>query len=202
MLLLDHLAVAGETLQDAVALVEGSLGVAMRPGGTHARYGTHNQLLGLADGLYLEAIAINPDAAPPQDARWFDLDRFTGHARLSNWAIRTHDIAATLAAVPSGAGRAVALQRGDLRWRMAVPQNGILPMEGCFPTFLQWDVSPIPGETLPASGCRLIRLEIAHPEASALTDLVPFSDPRVHYVDGPVALRATIDTPHGIRILQ
>ena len=60
---LDHLAVAGETLAEAVAHVEEALGVKMGPGGEHAHFGTHNQLIGLADGLYLEAIAANPVAA-------------------------------------------------------------------------------------------------------------------------------------------
>ncbi|NDV63644.1 VOC family protein, partial [Puniceicoccales bacterium CK1056] len=68
-------AIAGETLAEAQKHVEQNLGVALQPGGTHDVFATHNALLGLEDGLYLEAIATNPDAAQPQRPRWFDLDR-------------------------------------------------------------------------------------------------------------------------------
>lgn len=72
MLTLDHIAMVGETLEEAAHAVETALGVAMQTGGQHARFATHNRLLGLADGLYLEAIAIDPGAPQPACPRWFD----------------------------------------------------------------------------------------------------------------------------------
>jgi len=42
------------------------LGVPFQPGGRHDVFGTHNALLGLADGLYIEAIAIAIDPDAPQ----------------------------------------------------------------------------------------------------------------------------------------
>ncbi len=57
---LDHLAVACANLDEGVDWVEEQLGVPLQPGGQHARYGTHNKLLGLGDGLYFEVIAIDP----------------------------------------------------------------------------------------------------------------------------------------------
>ena len=94
---LDHIAVAGETLQQATDHVAHSLDVAMQTGGEHAVFHTHNTLSGLGDGLYLEAIAINPDAPDPDRARWFDLDHFSGAARLTNWICRCDDMDALLA---------------------------------------------------------------------------------------------------------
>lgn len=202
MLELDHLAVAGESLEAAVAHVEEALGVAMGPGGQHAHFGTHNQLLGLGDGLYLEAIAVDPSAGELPYARWFDLDRFEGAPRLGNWICRSDDLVADVAAIPLDVGAPVALTRGDLRWRMAVPQSGELPYQDCFPALMQWDVSPTPASLLAPSGCRLLRLEVAHPEAEALRTAVPMRDARVVYVDGAAALRAEFDTPHGKRVLQ
>lgn len=81
MLELDHLAVAAETLEDGREAVETALGVRLQPGGQHPHFGTHNMLLGLEDGLYLEVISIDPAAPKPGYARWFDLDRFEGFAR-------------------------------------------------------------------------------------------------------------------------
>ena len=201
-LTLDHLAVAGESLAEAVAHVEEALGVAMSPGGRHAHFGTHNKLLGLADGLYLEAIAIDPDAPAPAYARWFDLDRFEGASRISNWICRVDDLEAALADLPDGAGRPVDLARGDLRWRMGVPETGILPMQGAFPALIQWQVAQLPGDVLPASGCALRQFEVAHPEAMALRDLLDMHDARLVFVEGDLELRACFDTPHGQRWLR
>ncbi|GAA6182327.1 VOC family protein [Shimia sp. NS0008-38b] len=202
MLTLDHLAVAGGSLAEAVAHVEAALGVPMGPGGEHAHFGTHNQLIGLADGLYLEAISANPAVGALPYPRWFDLDRFAGAPRLSNWICRSDDLDADLALIEADAGKSVALSRGDLRWRMAVPGTGVLPYDNRFPALIQWDVAVTPAEILPASGVALIRLEVAHPEAEALRKLVALDDPRVVFVSGASEVRATFETPHGRRVLQ
>lgn len=201
MLSLDHLAVAGETLAEAVAHVEEALGVKMGPGGEHAHFGTHNQLIGLADGLYLEAIAANPAAGQLPYPRWFDLDRLEGAPRLGNWICRSDDLEAELARLDVDAGKAIALSRGDLRWRMAVPETGILPFDNRFPALIQWDVAVTPAEILAPSGVALTRLEVAHPEAEALKDAVGLGESRVVFVTGSSELRATFDTPHGARVL-
>ncbi|MCP4208543.1 MAG: VOC family protein [Shimia sp.] len=198
---LDHLAVAGETLQEAVAHVEEALGVKMGPGGEHAHFGTHNQLIGLADGLYLEAIAANPAAETLPYPRWFDLDRLEGAPRLGNWICRTDDMDAELARLDVNAGNVVHLTRGDLRWRMAVPDSGALPYDNRFPALIQWDVAVTPAEILTPSGVALVQLEVVHPEAEDLRATVGLGDPRVVYSAGASALRATFDTPHGRRVL-
>jgi len=202
-LTLDHLAVAGETLAPASALAGDALGVALAPGGRHPAMGTHNQVIGLDDGVYLEAIAIDPAAAAPGRARWFDLDRFTGPPRLANWICRCTDMASVLKDAP-GAGDPVTLSRGDLRWTMAVPQDGILPFDGLFPAIIEWWGSAHPAQTLPSSGASLELLELSHPRAAALTAaLAPLiEDPRitVRQADRP-AMRARFATPHGERWL-
>lgn len=200
-MILDHLAVAGASLEAAVDYVEEKLGVKMLPGGKHVHFGTHNRLLGLADGLYLEAIAIDPEALPLPYARWFDLDRFSGSPRLSKWICRSEDIDAEVARLKGRSGAPVALARGALRWRMAVPADGILPMGDCYPAIMQWDVDQIPGDSLAVSGCRLIRLEVAHPEAETLQAELAFQDPRVVFVNGDDGLSAEFETPHGTRVL-
>ncbi|WP_299427978.1 VOC family protein [uncultured Shimia sp.] len=199
---LDHLAVAGETLEAAVAHVEVALGVKMGPGGEHDHFGTHNQLIGLADGLYLEAIAANPSAGALPYPRWFDLDRLQGAPRLGNWICRTDDMDKELARFDVDAGKVVHLTRGDLRWRMAVPNSGVLPFDNRFPALIQWDVVVTPAEILTPSGVALTRLEVAHPDAEALRACVGLADPRVAFVPGEAALQATFDTPHGTRVLR
>ena len=197
----DHLAVAGETLEEAVAHSEEALGVPMQRGGEHAVFGTHNFLLGLADGLYLEAIAINPAATPQRQPRWFDLDRFSGTPRISNWICSCDGLADQLQRLPEGAGEMVALTRGDLRWDMAVPQSGILPFDNCFPALIEWHGAH-PAPRLKQQGCSLRRLVISHPEAEALEQSLPLSDARLAFAAGDPGFEAEFDTPAGRRVLR
>ncbi len=202
---LDHIAVAGETLDAAVDHVEAALGLPLDPGGVHVEMGTHNRLLSLGPGIYLEAIAVNPDARAPDRPRWFDLDRFSGPPRLSNWIARTPDLAATLADAPEGMGVPIPFQRGRFAWSMAVPGTGRLPYAGAAPALIQWDGAAHPADSLPDRGCRLRRLTITHPDAPSL--LVGFPAltrlPLVDLREGDrVALSAEIATPDGVRTLN
>ncbi|UZD92501.1 VOC family protein [Cognatishimia activa] len=197
---LDHLVVAGETLEEAVAHVEDALGVAMGPGGEHSRFGTHNRLLGLADGIYLEAIAINPDATPQNTPRWFGLDEFRGAPRLITWAARVSDLSDALATYPL-AGNCIDMQRGDLRWRMSVASDGGLPLNGAFPSLLEWQVTPIPSDLLPASGCALKRLSVTSPMAASHFPTVS-AKPQIEFtLGGELRLDALFQTPKGERVL-
>lgn len=203
MLRLDHIAVAGETLREATQACEDALGVPLEPGGQHPHFGTHNTLLGLANGLYLEAIAIDPDAPPLAHARWFGLDDFKGAARLSNWICATDDLAGALERLPKGAGTPVALARGDLRWQMAVPASGQLPFHNMFPALIQWQGNAHPSARLAPSGCGLQSLVVTHPEAEILGALLRplLADDRIVFKAGPPGLRAEIETPGGLRWL-
>lgn len=204
MLALDHIAVAGETLAEATAHVAKSLGVTPQQGGRHPVFNTHNTLLGLADGLYLEAIAADPEAPRPDRPRWFDLDRFEGPPRLSNWICRTDDLDAALADLPEGFGAPVDLQRGALRWRMAVPHSGILPFDNCAPALIEWQTDIHPGAMLDPSGLALRTLVIRHPEAQALGDLLGpmLDDDRIEFISGQPALVAQFDAARGIVTLS
>lgn len=199
LLRLDHLAVACGTLAEGVAAVEQALGVPLAPGGQHAAFGTHNRLLSLGPAEYLEVIAIDPGAPAPGRPRWFDLDRFAGPPRLTNWVAACDDIAAALAVCPPGTGAPMALARGDLRWTMAVPADGLLPFDGLFPAPIQWHGSAHPAPRLPDRGIRLTGLHLTHPEAEALAAaLAPLlRDPRLSFATGAPMLRATLSTPKG-----
>ncbi len=198
---LDHVAVAGETLDEATAYVEEALGVSLQAGGRHERFGTYNRLLGLEDGLYLEAIAIDPQAEDPGQPRWFDLDRFSGSPRLTNWICRVDDLDAMLDRLAVNAGDPIDLARGDLRWKMAVPSDGVLPFDNLFPALIEWKGNLHPAQMLQPGGCRLRRLEISHPQAVELAGIVGQLD-CVEFVEGAPALRAEFDTPHGVRVLE
>lgn len=199
---LDHLAVCCRTLAEGEAFVTHRLGVAPGPGGKHALMGTHNLLLGLGD-LYLEVIAVDPDAPAPPHPRWFDLDRFAGPPRLAHWIAATDDLSGDIARSPQGTGTPVALARGDLRWRMAVPPDGRLPFAGMFPALIAWDGPLHPAALLADHGLRLTRLVVSHPRAEGLQQALAgrLDDPRLVIVQGAPGLAAHVMTPEGPRLL-
>ncbi|MEP4197557.1 MAG: VOC family protein [Aliishimia sp.] len=199
----DHIAISGETLNEAVKYVEDALGVKLQGGGQHDVFNTHNALLGLEDGLYLEAIAINPEAPQPARPRWFDLDNFAGPPRLTNWICRVDDLHSLVKAATIDFGTPVDLQRGDLRWQMAVPATGILPFDSAAPALIHWQTDLHPSTMLSPSGCRLNRLTISHPNVDALADVIGsyLMDDRIAFETGPKAMSATFQTPHGSREL-
>lgn len=203
MIEFDHIAVAGETLAAATAHVETALGVPLQSGGAHDVFHTHNTLLGLEDGLYLEAIAINPDAPEPNRPRWFDLDHFRGAPRLSNWICRCDDLDATLAKLPEGFGAPVDLQRGDLRWRMAVPQDGVLPFDNMAPALIEWVGDAHPAPRLIQQGAKLTALDVRHPRAPELATLLAplLADGRIIFTAGDPRLTARLSTPEGAKTL-
>lgn len=182
MLQLDHIVVSARSLKEGRAFVEAELGIALQKGGQHPRYGTHNLLAGLEDGIYLEVIAVDPQADPPPDPRWFALDEFDDTPCLRNWACRSDDIRADLVRMPEGSGKVQALTRGDLRWLMAVPEDGRLPFDEMCPALLQWQGRQ-PAASLTPTGARLERFTVAHPQADELaTALAPLlDDPRLTF---------------------
>lgn len=198
MLTLDHIAIACTDIDVAATDLAARLGVPLQPGGRHDRYGTHNRLLGMGD-VYLELIALNPVAAPTGRPAWFALDHFTGPMRPANWICRTDDLAGAIAAAPVDPGPIVPLTRGDLHWRITVPDDGSLPLDGAMPTLIQWgDGIVLPSMRLPDSGCRLLEWQVSHPQVRIVGDGLRLIDPRVSYVTGAPGFRVTLDTPLGV----
>ncbi|MBW6506253.1 MAG: VOC family protein [Rhodobacteraceae bacterium] len=195
---LDHVAIAAASLDEGVAWVEARLGLRMAPGGEHPAMGTHNRLLSLGPSEYLEVIAVNPDAPRPAHPRWFGLDRFTGPPRAVAWVLRVPDLDAQ--PMPAGVGPPMALSRGDLAWRLTVPAGGQGPFDGLYPALIEW-AGAHPAPRLPDLGLRLARLEITHPEITALAASLPGRDARVSFAHGAPGLRLRLATPEGERLL-
>ncbi|UYV39013.1 VOC family protein [Rhodobacteraceae bacterium D3-12] len=203
MMKIDHIAVACETLDAGRAWVEQSLGVTLLPGGQHARFGTHNLLLGLEEGLYLEVIAIDPTVPDPGRRRWFDLDDFTGAPRVTNWICAADDLSAALAKAPARMGAPFDMKRGALEWQFVGGEEGRLPFGGGFPAMIDWGDSVHPATRLANTGLRLERLVITTPDADALRGaLAPLiTDRRVEIKQGARSMRAEFASPDGQKVL-
>ena len=158
-LILDHVAIGCATLAEGAAYIRGKLGVDVPVGGRHERMGTHNLLMRIGDKVYLELIAIDPEAPMPGQPRWFALDDPAQQAHLRErprpiaWIAGTGDIAAVLAASPVDLGRAVDMSRGELRWRISLRDDGALPEAGALPILIEWAQGRIPVPAWPISAC-------------------------------------------------
>jgi hypothetical protein len=211
-LALDHLVVAARTLEEGARWLEARTGVPTLPGGRHGLMGTHNRLLALGGGAYLEVIAVDPEAPAPARARWFGLDdpatrrRLEAGPALVHWVARTDDIGAARAGHPGLVGEVLALSRGEYRWRIGVAPDGSLPAAGAFPTLIQWEGDRHPASSLPDSGCRLHRLTVRAPGAAGLLatlrSLGLGEDAPVRYVPAEgFGLSAELRSPRGVVLL-
>jgi len=169
----DHLVVVAENLRSGCDWVEERLGVRPQSGGRHVAMGTHNALLSLGKRFYLEVIAADPDGIKPNRPRWFDLDepRMRGALaegpHLAHWVARTGDIDTAAARLPD-LGAVTPMSRGDLTWRITVPDDGHRPGRGLVPALIQWPDSRHPADNMPDSGCRLVAIAGEHPEPATV----------------------------------
>ena len=206
----DHLAIAAGRLGEGIDFVEEKLGVRMPLGGKHPAMNTHNALMKLGDRLYLEVIAIDPEAGPAARPRWFGLDDPATRARLAadgpsliGWLARTDDLSASLRAGGSELGAPLPMSRGGLDWRIAVRPDGAPPMGGLLPILIQWPPGIHPttqrmpdlgvrflGLTLRAAKPEFLRAALARIGAVGLADLKPMRR-------GAPALEAAFVRPDG-----
>jgi hypothetical protein len=211
---LDHIVVAADTLDRGTAYIADMLGVEPAGGGRHEGVGTHNRLLKVARGSYLEVIAIDRDAPKPDFPRWFDLDnpafqaRLKIKPRLAAWVVRCDAIDLLAADLFGPRARVQSMQRGALTWRFAGPDDGSLPRGGLIPHLIQWDVPDPPAAMMPASGCHLTGLEGIHADPASVQAVISrlgLEDTiAIHAVSTglPEGLRARIETPGGIMVLD
>lgn len=206
---IDHLVITAPTLEIGAAYVFESLGVHPQKGGKHQKMGTHNLLLRLGEAVYLEVIAIDPDAPTPVPPRWFALDNIDSTSKpvLATWVARTRDIFSSVKDCSENIGSVEAMTRGDFSWLITIPDNGELKQGGVVPALIQWQAPNHPAEGLNDYGITLIELELHHhdpQQVHAMLESINFEGPvsvkRAGSSDRPY-LKAIIETPRGVRQL-
>ena len=172
-LALDHLVVAARTLDEGERWLTPRLGRPLVPGGSHPGFGTHNRLLRLGDGCYLELIA--PDPAQAVRGLLFGLDRPRLVRALAASPLLLHVVMRVVApatledVVPQLAydpGLPTAMARGGLHWQITISPHGQLPGDGLLPTIIDWGDAAHPCTRLPDSGVVLRALRWTGPAAS------------------------------------
>jgi catechol 2,3-dioxygenase-like lactoylglutathione lyase family enzyme len=205
----DHLVVAASDLRSGCDWVEERLGVRPLAGGKHVAMGTHNAVLSLGKRFYLEVIAVDPEGIKPARPRWFDLDEPRMRAalaegpHLAHWVARTGDIDAAAARVPD-LGAPTPMSRGDVHWRITIPDDGHRPGRGLVPTLIQWPDARHPTDNMADSGCRLVAIAGEHPEPAvvrtALATLGLSDTMKVTYGKSP-RVAAMVRTSRGVATL-
>ncbi len=204
-LYLDHLTVTAAKLEDGVNYVRECLNVDIPVGGKHELMSTHNHLLRLGESIFLEIIAIDPDAKKPNHARWFALDeKGDEEPKLAGWVAATDNIERSLELAPKGAGHSTRISRGEIFWHMSITHDGSMPYEGAYPTLIMWPGGAHPATRMEDKNCTLKTFSIAHPKASNLKTYLDgqFEDDRVTILESAeVRLKAEINTPTGVKKL-
>uniref|UniRef100_E1TC57 Glyoxalase-like domain-containing protein n=1 Tax=Burkholderia sp. (strain CCGE1003) TaxID=640512 RepID=E1TC57_BURSG len=225
---LDHLVVSARTLDEGTQYVADVLGAQPAGGGAHPLMRTHNRLLNLWGGAYLEVIAVDPHAdtahqtapgAAPRP-RLFALDDAATRARLeagpylSHWVVRVdrpRHLPTWQAQYPQRIPPIVPLTRGDFAWGLSVPEDGAFPSwqgvgDGVLPSLIQWDTPRHPSTVLPDSGIALKALKAQHPQAGIVAEQLQWLGAahliELQATDGAAALVAEFETPSGLRTLK
>jgi hypothetical protein len=205
---IDHIIYATRDLQVTIDALERLVGVRPAIGGQHPGRGTHNALLSLGPGVYLEIIGPDPLQPDPEKARSFGIDQLSG-PRLVTWAARPASLddvvqSARAAGYDPGEIQVGGRDRPDgvhLAWRSSIrpeKERGRLgPGDGLVPFLIEWGDTSHPSQAAP-SGCRLLSLQGKHPEAAAINELLATLGVDFHVTEATeVALVATLATPNG-----
>ena len=209
---LDHIVIGASSLEQGVRYLKDRLGVDIPKGGEHPLMGTHNHLMRLGRGTFLELIAVNPAAPAPARPRWYGFDDPFVRARLAQgpqllaWVVNTPRFERHRASFSFGEPTEVS--RGDLRWLFGIPDDGRLLAGGMAPYLIQWLTQTHPADVVPDLGCSLKAFELHHPQPEWLTnvlssvDAANLADVRaLRSTDAPF-LVAHIETPEGIKMLS
>jgi hypothetical protein len=211
MLKLDHLTVIAPTLAEGVAHVRACLDLDVPFGQRHSYMGTYNHLIQLGDRVYLEIVALDPEADGSSRRRWFGLDDqvkvradWEEGRRLRGWVARTDAIDAVIAGRDAIFGEKVPLPAINSTFDFAIPEDGSLPLDGAAPSVIDRRGKPRSMATIADLGARLRSFSLEHPDPDAIAALYRELDigraPEI--TRGPkLRYRAGIETPTGLKEL-
>ena len=208
---IDHIVIGAATLEEGVDFIQRCLGVDIPFGGVHKTMGTHNHLMQLGESVFLEVIAVNPDIAAPEHARWYGLDdpfvraQLESGPRLLTWVVNTPDMHSLFKNTGESFGEPTKVSRGKLSWLFGLPADGRLLAGGLLPYVIEWHCEEHPAHSMSDTDCALKSIEIEHPNPHWLRSRLQLIDASelvtVNSATSPV-LKVSIESPVGLVELQ
>lgn len=195
---IDHILLGIDDLDRGIESFEQLTGVRPVYGGKHPG-GTHNALVSLGDGTYLEILALQPHGTPPQE--------YAGLKQLRKltpigWAVSSKDAAqlrgrltsAGLAVTEPSAGSRKTPAGSTLSWQTFGLKDNFAEA----PFFIVWSAqSPHPSTTSP-TGCRLQSWRIAGQSRKSLEHLRTALELKVDVAEAPAtSLHLSLSCPKG-----
>ncbi|HEB89978.1 MAG TPA: VOC family protein [Deltaproteobacteria bacterium] len=207
---LDHLVYAVPDLAAAIEMFRTRLGHAPTRGGHHPGLGTHNAILPLRGGSYVELIARDPRAPDPAGPRPFGLDTLTS-SRLVTWAARSRAIERDVTRARNASfdpGPILEMKRRgpdgrSLRWKLSLrsPPFG----DGLVPFLIDWGESPHPATHTPPGpiAVELVRFAGRHPDTTRIGAALEALGARLPIVGSDeIGLEAELVSPSGRLVLD
>ena len=199
---LDHLIFGVPDLEIGVQSFAKALGARPTFGGRHESIGTHNAILPLRGGHYLELIAPDPSSPnPPLGVPW-GLETLE-EPRLITWAAATQDIDAAVehaknAGYDPGTIIDVARETPEgerLTWRLTI--SGDFAADGLVPFLIDWGSSPHPSGTS-ESLCSIEGFAAEHPDPESVQTMLGALGASLDIESGAAPrLRGTLVGPSG-----
>lgn len=208
---IDHLLFGAPDLEQGIQAIQARLGVQPAYGGQHPGVGTHNALVSLGAGTYLEIIAPDPRQAVPASRLPYGLAHLQAPC-LITWAIRPHDWDTYVTHLATLGMGAETQDRGRTRpdgeriaWRSTrLPSPAIVQqadMTGLIPFAIEWQTATHPSATAPGA-LDLQSLTLQHPDLDTLQYAADCLElpVRTEQTKKP-GMVAMIGTPAGIVVL-
>lgn len=200
---IDHFAIGVPDLDEAIEEYAPYFGNAIKRGGRHPDFGTHNALVGIGENIYLEFIAPDKDAPEPKQPRPVNLDNLVSPG-LATWIVRSDNLdAAVRKAIDAGYDPGIIVPASrttpdgeTLTWRLTV--GAPLRDGGPIPFLIDWQDTPHPSTTAPSES-RLHSFKILSPRHESLNEVFAALgiDQRAepHEIE---QMQLTLQTPKGL----
>jgi Glyoxalase-like domain len=195
---IDHVILGIDDLDQGVKAFEAATGVRPVYGGKHPG-GTHNALVSLGDGIYLEILAVQQGVTVQGD---FDGLKEIKTLAPIGWAVSSKDTA-ELRNRLSAAGIAVSEPVGGSR---TTPTGSRLSWQSFLlnesspevPFFIVWSEQTAHPSTTSPSGCKLQQWSIASPRVKDLEQLRQALDLRIDVAEAKTrSMRLSLTCPKG-----
>lgn len=211
---IDHITFVAKTLEQAQRYAEERFGVALPVGGRHPMMGTHNLLTKIAPDVFLEFIAIDPEAIPPNGGRWFALDRLeaedklNAEPRLYSWVASLNDLEAKVSSLTEM--ETMSITRGEVRWNFCLRKDREAEAGGVFPALIEWEgISP--ASQMLKVGITLRKLSLSHPKMSGIHSRIQLlgwkteapPNQMVQFETGSIpSMHLELQTPKGLIVIE